>query len=400
MKGDIIMKNIILGVCGGIAAYKALYVTSGLKKLGYNIDVIMTKNAKMFVTELSFEAISDNKVNTDMFVKSEFSNGIDHIELAKKADLILVLPATANIIGKVANGIADDMLTTTIIATKSKVIFAPAMNTNMYSNVIFKKNMEYLKTVGYDFITPDYGNLACGDTGYGKLANTDYIIDYIDGILNSNDDLKGVNVLVTAGSTKSAIDPVRYFSNYSSGKMGYAIAKEARDRGANVTLISGETNLPPILGITTISVKTNEQMKTEVYKLFDKSNIVLMVAAVLDYKVKCYSKNKIKKDEDNLTITLEKDTDILKTLGDKKQNQILIGFAAETENVIHNAKAKLIAKKLDFIVANDISLIDSGFNSDFNAITIIDKEDKCTVFDKSDKSTLAGKIFDTILLGM
>ena len=389
-------KKVLLGVSGGIAVYKALDVISRLKKKGIEVKVIMTKSATEFVTPLSFQSLSENPVVIDMFDEPKAWE-IQHISLAKWADLVVVVPATANIIGKVANGIADDILSTTIMATKAEVIFCPAMNTNMYENKIVQKNMATLKDLGYGFINPASGRLACGDIGRGKLENTEIIAEKIIKKLSSKSrDFEGKNVLVTAGPTIVPIDPVRYLTNRSTGKMGYEIAKEARDRGANVTLISGPTSLDIPTGVNFIKVNTNEEMLNAVLDNFNDSNIVVKSAAVADFNVKEYSKEKIKKTDSNLVIELERDKDILETLGKQKTNQIIVGFAAESSNVIENAKAKLKRKNIDYIVANDITSNDAGFASDDNKVTIISSLGDVISLDKMSKREVAKNIFDMI----
>lgn len=389
-------KKVLLGVSGGIAVYKALDVISRLKKKGIEVKVIMTKSATEFVTPLSFQSLSENPVVIDMFDEPKAWE-IQHISLAKWADLVVVVPATANIIGKVANGIADDILSTTIMATKAEVIFCPAMNTNMYENKIVRKNMATLKDLGYGFINPASGRLACGDIGRGKLENTEIIAEKIIKKLSSKSrDFEGKNVLVTAGPTIVPIDPVRYLTNRSTGKMGYEIAKEARDRGANVTLISGPTSLDIPTGVNFIKVNTNEEMLNAVLDNFNDSNIVVKSAAVADFNVKEYSKEKIKKTDSNLVIELERDKDILETLGKQKTNQIIVGFAAESSNVIENAKAKLKRKNIDYIVANDITSNDTGFASDDNKVTIISSLGDVISLDKMSKREVAKNIFDMI----
>lgn len=389
-------KKVLLGVSGGIAVYKALDVISRLKKKGIEVKVIMTKSATEFVTPLSFQSLSENPVVIDMFDEPKAWE-IQHISLAKWADLVVVVPATANIIGKVANGIADDMLSTTIMATKAEVIFCPAMNTNMYENKIVQKNMATLKDLGYGFINPASGRLACGDIGRGKLENTEIIAEKIIKKLSSKSrDFEGKNVLVTAGPTIVPIDPVRYLTNRSTGKMGYEIAKEARDRGANVTLISGPTSLDIPTGVNFIKVNTNEEMLNAVLDNFNDSNIVVKSAAVADFNVKEYSKEKIKKTDSNLVIELERDKDILETLGKQKTNQIIVGFAAESSNVIENSKSKLKRKNIDYIVANDITSNDTGFASDDNKVTIISSLGDVISLDKMSKREVAKNIFDMI----
>lgn len=388
-------KNVVLGVSGGIAAYKALEIVSLLVKQNINVDVIMTKSATEFVTPLSFQSLSQNMVICDMFAEPRAWE-IQHISLAHKADVFLIAPATANIIGKVANGIADDMLSTTIMATKAKVIFAPAMNTNMYENPIVQDNIKKLKSFGYEFINPIEGRMACGTTGAGKFENPNVIVDRVLMELNEKKDLLNKNVIVTAGPTIAPIDPVRFITNRSTGKMGYAIAKEARNRGANVTLITGPTNLEAPNNINVIKVSTNEEMKREVIKRFDHADIVIKSAAVADYKPKNYSSQKIKKGEDDLSIEFVRDNDILMELGNRKEKQILVGFAAESQNLKENARLKLERKNLDYIVANDITAEDTGFASEDNKVIVLSK-DKEIHLDKMSKEKIAGNLFDIIL---
>ena len=392
-------KCVCIGVSGGIAVYKALDIISALRKKDIDVRVIMTDSATKFVTPLAFQSLSQNMVVTDMFAEPKAFE-IQHISLAKRADVFLIAPATANIIGKIANGIADDMLSTTVMATKAKVIFAPAMNTNMYENRIVQNNIDKLKSLGYEFIEPASGRLACGDEGKGKLADVNTIVDYVLKELENIDkpkDLEGKTVLISAGPTISRIDPVRYISNNSTGKMGYSIAEEARDRGANVILVSGPSNIIPPSNINVIKVTTNEEMKNEILKYYDESDIVIKSAAVADYKIKNYSSEKIKKNEDELNLTFIKDNDILKMLGERKNAQILVGFAAESNNIIENAKRKIKTKNLDYIVANDITSADTGFASDDNKVIIISKDGEELYLDKMNKRKVASKIFETIL---
>lgn len=388
-------KCVVLGVTGGIAVYKALDIVSALKKKDVDVRVIMTKSATEFVTPLTFQSISQNFVVTDMFEEPRAWE-IQHISLAQRADIFLVAPATANIIGKVANGISDDMLSTTIMATNAKVIFAPAMNTNMYNNVIVQENIRKLKSLGYEFIEPDSGRLACGDVGKGKLPKPSVIVERVLTELYDKKDLVGKKVVVTAGPTRADIDPVRFISNRSTGKMGYEIAMEARDRGAEVVLISGPTKEEKPQGIKTIDVITNAEMMQAVLNEFDDSDIVVKAAAVADYKAKEISNQKIKKSDGNLEIELVRDNDILKTLGEKKNKQILIGFAAESQNVIENAKGKLERKNLDFIVANDITAKDTGFGSNDNKVTIISRDGSSTSLEKMSKREVARNLFDMV----
>ncbi|SHH41205.1 Phosphopantothenate-cysteine ligase [Clostridium collagenovorans DSM 3089] len=387
-------KTVVVGVTGGIAVYKALDVISRLKRQDIEVHVIMTKSAKEFVTPLSFQSLSQNMVIHDMFEEPKAWE-IQHISLAKKADLLLVVPATANIIGKVANGIADDMLSTTIMATKAPVIFAPAMNTNMYKNPIVQRNIKELENLGYGFIEPYSGRLACGDEGKGKLAPTDLIAETVISKLYDVKDLIGKKVLVTAGPNVEPIDPVRFVTNHSSGKMGYAIAEEARDRGAEVVLVSGPTNLPKPFGIEVIDVKTNEDMYKAVMDRFQVQDIVIKSAAVADYRIEHYSENKIKKTGDTLELKFVKNKDISLELGKIKKSQILVGFAAESENVIENAKGKLKRKNLDFIVANNIKSDKIGFKSDFNEVTII-SENEVISLDIMSKREVAKELFNLI----
>jgi phosphopantothenoylcysteine decarboxylase / phosphopantothenate---cysteine ligase len=388
-------KTVVVGVCGGVAAYKALDVISSLRKKNINVNVIMTKSALEFVTPLSFQSLSQNMVVTDMFSEPKAWE-IQHISLAKKADLILIVPATANVIGKIANGIADDMLSTTIMATTAPVVFAPAMNTNMYKNPIVQENISKLKKLGYSFISPASGRLACGDVGEGKLADTNLISDMALSMLYDIKDMKNKKVLITAGPTIAPIDPVRYISNRSTGKMGYALAEEARDRGAAVTLISGPTNINPPFGVAFISVKTNQEMYDKVLEYFPVQDIVVKSAAVADYKPEQYSPTKIKKKENNLSLAFTKDNDILKTLGEIKKHQVLVGFAAESDNLVENAKDKLIKKNLDYIVANDISGTDVGFASDENKVFIFNKYGTSIELDKMPKRLVARELFNLI----
>lgn len=388
-------KCVVLGVTGGIAAYKSLDIVSTLVKQDIDVRVIMTKAATEFVTPLSFQSLSKNQVIVDMFEEPK-SWEIQHISLAQRADLMLIAPATANVIGKVANGIADDMLSTTIMATKAPVVFALAMNTNMYENKIVQNNIDKLENFGYEFIEPASGRLACGDIGKGKLEKVDIICEEILSRLYEKKDLVGKKVLITAGPTISPIDPVRYITNNSSGKMGYAIAKEARDRGAEVTLISGPSSLEAPIGINFIRVKTNEEMFKAVLSKFNDSDIVVKSAAVADYKAKNYSTEKIKKGDGGLNLEFIRDNDILKNLGERKKEQILVGFAAESNNLLDNAAEKLRKKNLDYIVANDITARDTGFASDFNKVYIIDAEGNTKGLDKMTKREVARELFDLI----
>jgi len=388
-------KNIVMGVTGGIAAYKAVDVVSRLKKLNANVDVIMTKSATEFVTPLTFQSLSQNPVIVNMFDEPKYWE-IAHISLAKKADVFLVAPATANIIGKVANGIADDMLSTSIMATKAKVVFAPAMNTNMYNNVIFRENVDKLKKYGYEFIKPGSGRLACGDFGEGKMAEPSDIVEYIVKLFTNNNELIGKKIVITAGPTIEPLDPVRYLTNYSSGKMGYALAKEAQRRGADVVLISGPVNIDPPSGVHIIPVKTTQEMFNAVGKHFDDCNVLIKAAAPLDYRPISVSEHKIKKEKDEIEIKFIKNPDIVEHFGKIKKKQIVVGFAAETENLIENARKKIEKKNLDFIVANNVLTADAGFRSDTNIVTIIDKNGSVVNYPLLTKEDVAKVIIDKI----
>lgn len=389
-------KTIIVGISGGIAVYKVCDVISRLKKLNANVHVIMTKSAEEFVNPLTFQTLSNNRVISDMFEKVDRWD-VEHISLAQAADLFLIAPATANIIGKIANGIADDMLSTTAMATKAPVLIAPAMNTNMYTNKIVQGNIECLKSLGYDFIQPESGMLACGDIGIGKLAQPEIIVKHVVDKLTKYKDLNNKKILITAGPTIEPIDPVRYMTNRSTGKMGYALAKAAVERGAKVTLISGPVNLKQPTGLTKyISIKTANEMYQAVLNEFEENEVIIKTAAVADYRPAMVSDKKIKKSDDDLTITLERNPDISKEIGKKKGNRILVGFAAETDNMVENATNKIKSKNFDFIVLNDVTKSGAGFGSDTNIITMIDKDNNIVEYPKMDKLEVANIILNTI----
>ena len=391
-------KNILLGVTGGIAVYKILDVASRLRKLNYELNTIMTDHACEFVKPLSFETITNNYVVTNTFERPKTWD-VEHIALAKKADLMLIAPATANIIGKVANGIADDMLSTTIMAAKCPVVFAPAMNTAMYENPIVQDNIAYLKEKGYLFIEPDSGWLACGDLGAGKLPTPERITEYVVDTLEQEEkpkDLEGKHILISAGPTIEAIDPMRYITNYSSGKMGYAIATEAAKRGAKVILVSGVTQLECPKGVERINVKSARDMYEAIHNHYEWADAVIKTAAVADYRPKETSEHKIKKDNSTLVLELAPNPDILKSLGEKKTHQVLVGFAAETQNVIEYARKKIENKNLDFIVANNIAVKGAGFKEDTNIATIVEKNGTITEYDKMYKSELGNVILDKV----
>ena len=389
-------KTVVIGVSGGIAVYKTLDVVSRLRKLGVNVNVIMTKSATEFVTPLSFQSLSQNYVVCDMFEDPKTWD-VEHISLAKRADVFLIAPATANVIGKIANGIADDMLTTTVMATKAKVLIAPAMNTNMYENPILQRNINTLKELGYNFVEPESGRLACGDTGKGKLASPETIVDEVVKLLSKGQDLKGKSIIVTAGPTIESIDPMRYITNRSTGKMGYSIAKEAIERGADVTLITGPTNLTPPQNLKKlIKIESANDMYEAVLENLDENDVVIKSAAVADYKPKNYSNKKIKKSDDDLVIELDRNKDIAQEIGKIKNNKILVGFAAETNDLIENASLKIKKKNLDFIVANDLTKEGAGFGVDTNIVKIIDKEGNITEYPKMKKEEVANIILDKI----
>ena len=389
-------KTVVIGVSGGIAVYKTLDVVSRLRKLGVNVNVIMTKSATEFVTPLSFQSLSQNYVVCDMFEDPKTWD-VEHISLAKRADVFLIAPATANVIGKIANGIADDMLTTTVMATKAKVLIAPAMNTNMYENPILQRNINTLKELGYNFVEPESGRLACGDTGKGKLASPETIVDEVVKLLSKGQDLKGKSIIVTAGPTVESIDPMRYITNRSTGKMGYSIAKEAIERGADVTLITGPTNLTPPQNLKKlVKIESAKDMYEAVLANLDENDVVIKSAAVADYKPKNYSNKKIKKSDDDLVIELDRNKDIAQEIGKIKNNKILVGFAAETNDLIENASLKIKKKNLDFIVANDLTKEGAGFGVDTNIVKIIDKEGNITEYPKMKKEEVANIILDKI----
>lgn len=391
-------KHLVIGVTGGIASYKALDVVSRFKKLGYSLSVIMTDNACQFVAPLSFQTISQNYVITDMF-KEPKTWEVEHIELTKKADAFVIVPATANFIGKMASGIADDMLTTTIMAAKCPIICVPSMNTNMYENKILQQNLDKLKDLGCDFIEPTSGLLACGDYGKGKLPDPEVIVQKTIEILNYKEvkqDLKGKKILITAGPTMEAIDPVRYITNHSSGKMGFALAEEALKRGADVILVSGPVSLQCSQEIKRIDIISTLDMYNAVMEHFEWADIIIKAAAPGDYRPDVKLESKLKKTNDHFEIKLTKNPDILMKLGKKKGNKILVGFAAETNNIIEYALEKIWKKNLDFIVANDIKEQGAGFKSDTNIVKIIDSKEQIVQYEKKSKLEVANIILDKV----
>ena len=367
-------KTIVLGVTGSIAAYKIANLASMLVKLNADVHVIMTQNATHFITPMTFETLTNNKCIVDTFDRN-FNFDVKHVSLAKRGDLFLVAPCTANVIGKVANGICDDMLTTTIMATKAPVLFSPAMNTGMWENPVLQDNLKKLQHYGYHVIEPVVGRLACGDTGSGKMPSEETLLEHILLHLAREKDLKGKRLLITAGPTQEAIDPVRFISNRSSGKMGYALAKMAVLRGAQVTLVSGPVSIAPFAGIEMVAVRSAQQMFEAVSEQSTDSDVIIMCSAVADYKPASYSEQKMKKSDNDMSIPLTRTQDILGWLGDHKQaGQVLVGFSMETENLIENSRQKLTKKHADLICANSIASEQTGFAVDTNKVTLITQE--------------------------
>lgn len=388
-------KTIILGVTGSIAAYKMANVASMLVKKGFDVHVLLSKNGAEFITATTFETITNNKCIIDTFDR-EFQFDVTHISLAKKADLLLVAPASANIIGKLVNGIADDMLSTTALACTCPKLFAPAMNTAMYQNQIVQKNISRLGEFGWTCIKPSSGRLACGDTGEGKLPPEELLVEHIESTLNSTSDLKGKKILITAGATQEKLDPVRYITNHSTGKMGYALAEACVKRGGEVVLVAGKTTLQPISQATFLPVTSAQEMFEAVTSVEDW-DIVIKAAAVADYRPIQVSDEKIKKNDSVMEIKLEKTQDILQYLGEhRKEGQFICGFSMETENMIENSKKKLKRKNIDMIVANNLKQSGAGFGGDTNIVTIITK-DKEISLELLSKRQVADKILDEIM---
>ncbi|MCR4950637.1 MAG: bifunctional phosphopantothenoylcysteine decarboxylase/phosphopantothenate--cysteine ligase CoaBC [Solobacterium sp.] len=367
-------KCILIGVSGGIAAYKINQLVSSLAKKGNDVHVLMTKEAEQFVTPLTFQTLSKNRVITDIFSLDEQPE-VHHIALASKADAFVIAPATANIIAKIANGIADDMLTATFLAATCPKLVVPAMNTHMLENPATQDNIEKCRRYGMHILDSAEGYLACGDIGKGRMPEADVIEDALSAVIETDRYLEGKNVLISAGPTSEAIDPVRYITNHSSGKMGYSLARAARNRGAKVTLVSGKTNLDTPVGVTRINITSAAEMAEAVLSLSDEMDMIIMAAAVADYTPQTVAENKIKKKEGEFVIPLKRTTDILASLGrEKKDGQLLIGFAMETEDLIANAEEKLVKKNADFIIANSINEKGAGFAVDTNSVTIISKD--------------------------
>lgn len=389
-------KNVVLGVTGSIAAYKACDIVSRLRKQGVDVHVILTRAGAEIITPLALETMSANPVVVDMFHR-ENPWEVEHISLAKRADVFLVAPATANFLGKAAHGIADDMLTTTILATRAPVLVAPAMNVNMYENPVVQENIALLKKRGWHFIEPDAGLLACGDVGKGRLAEPEAIVAAAMELLYPRRDLAGKHVLVSAGPTQERIDPVRYITNRSSGKMGYAIAEAAAARGARVTLISGPVTLPVPEGVERVNVISSQDMFEAVHAAFDSCDGLIMAAAPADFTPAAFAEQKIKKNgREGMTLELAATRDILKSIGERKQHQRVMGFAAETEHLAENAAKKLEAKKLDMIAANDVTAAGAGFAVDTNAVTLYKRDGSSEQSGTMPKRALADWLLDRL----
>ena len=392
-------KTVLLGVTGSIAAYKIANLASALKKLHADVHVLMTKNATNFINPITFESLTGNKCLVDTFDRN-FQFQVEHVSIAKKADVVMIAPASANVIGKMAHGIADDMLTTTVMACKCPVYISPAMNTNMYENPIVQDNMKVLEKYGYHIITPASGYLACGDTGAGKMPEPETLLQYIVQEIAFEKDLAGKKILITAGPTQEKIDPVRYITNHSSGKMGYALAKRAAMRGAEVTLVSGQVSIAPPPFVNFVSITSAKDMFDAVTAVSEEQDIIIKAAAVADYRPANVSDEKMKKKDGDLSIELERTDDILKYLGEhKKEGQFLCGFSMETQNMIENSRAKLEKKNLDMICANNLKVEGAGFKTDTNILTLITKNEEVSL-DMMSKEDAAGVILDKILLLM
>lgn len=389
-------KTVVLAVSGSIAAYKIASLASALGKLHADVQVLMTQNATNFINPITFETLTGNKCLVDTFDRN-FQYSVEHVALAKRADVVLVAPASANVIGKIANGIADDMLTTTVMACKCKKIISPAMNTQMFENPIVQDNLKKLEHYGYEVIQPAVGLLACKDVGKGKMPEPETLLEYILQEVAYEKDLKGKKILVTAGPTQEPIDPVRYLTNHSSGKMGYAIAKVCSMRGAEVTLVSGKTAIKPPLFVDLVPVTTAREMYEAVTGRSDRQDIVIKAAAVADYRPKTISEQKVKKTDEELSIEMERTDDILKYLGEhKRANQFLCGFSMETEHMLENSRKKLKKKNLDMIVANNVKVEGAGFAGDTNIVTLITADDE-TQLPLLSKEETAVEIMNKIL---
>ena len=389
-------KTVILGVTGSIAAYKAANLASMLKKQHADVQVIMTQNATQFMNPITFESLTGNKCLVDTFDRN-FQFQVEHVALAKRADLAIVAPATANIMAKLAHGLADDMLTTTLLACRCPRLIAPAMNTRMYENPITQDNMDILRKYGFRIIEPAVGHLACGDTGAGKLPPETLLLECILDEIAMEKDMKGLHVLITAGPTREAIDPVRFISNHSTGKMGYALARVCRRRGAEVTLVSGKTNLEAPYGVTLVPVTSAQDMFEAVSSRAKEQDMIIKAAAVADYRPVTVAENKIKKSPGDMSIALERTTDILAWLGEhRREGQVLCGFAMETEHMVEHAKEKLTRKHVDMIAANNVKVAGAGFGTDTNVVTLI-TEDGVEELAKMSKEEVASRIVDALL---
>ena len=389
-------KTVLLGVTGSIAAYKTASLASALKKLHADVHVLMTQNAVNFINPITFETLTGNKCLVDTFDRN-FEYSVEHVSLAKKADVVMIAPASANVIGKIAHGIADDMLTTTVMACRCRKIVAPAMNTNMFENPIVQDNMKILEKYGYEVISPAVGYLACGDTGAGKMPEPELLLEYILQEIACEKDMQGLNVLVTAGPTQEAADPVRYLTNHSTGKMGYAIATVCARRGASVTLVSGPTALKKPQFVRMVEITTAKEMFEAVAGRASEQDIIVKAAAVADYRPKSVSSEKMKKKDGELTLELERTDDILAWLGGhKRPGQFLCGFAMETQDLIGNARQKLQKKNLDMIVANSLRVEGAGFGGDTNVVTMITENEELSL-GKMSKEETASQIVDRIL---
>lgn len=389
-------KCVVLGVTGGIAVYKAVELLRLMVKAGAEVHVVMTRSAQEFVTPLTFQTLSGNPVHTELFNLIQ-EQDIGHISLADRADLVLIAPATANFVGKVANGIADDLLTTTIMATRAKVLIVPAMNSNMWQNPLYRENQKHLEALGYHFVEPAYGELACGWQGQGKLPDPQAIFNAAHALLGSQD-FSGRTFLVTAGPTREEIDPVRFLSNYSSGKMGFAIARAARDRGARVILVSGPVNLADPQGVETIHVTSAQEMYQAVMERVSAADVVIKAAAVADFRPLARGEQKTKKgDAETMTIALQRNPDILAELGQRKGPRILVGFAAETEELVKHAREKLHNKNLDMIVANDITEDGAGFDGETNIVRLLTADGEVEALPMMTKEEVAESLLDRIV---
>lgn len=389
-------KTVILGVTGSIAAYKAANLASMLKKQHADVQVIMTQNATQFMNPITFESLTGNKCLVDTFDRN-FQFQVEHVALAKRADLAIVAPATANIMAKLAHGLADDMLTTTLLACRCPKLIAPAMNTRMYENPVTQDNMDLLRKYGFRIIEPAVGHLACGDTGAGKLPPETLLLECILDEIAMEKDMKGLHVLITAGPTMEAIDPVRFISNHSTGKMGYALARVCRRRGAEVTLVSGKTNLEAPYGVTLVPVTSAQDMFEAVSSRAKEQDMIIKAAAVADYRPVTVAENKIKKSPGDMSIALERTTDILAWLGEhRREGQVLCGFAMETEHMVEHAKEKLTRKHVDMIAANNVKVAGAGFGTDTNVVTLI-TEDGVEELAKMSKEEVASRIVDALL---